>query len=95
MSLGVPVDLTSAHIQLSLVCALGDSSGCERRDVLSDAVSDEDLVDAAIVDAVARDLEGAVCGKFYEKVLAKATADISEAQRRARICMVSNYQDCD
>ena len=63
MSLGVPVDLTSAHIQLSLVCALGDGAGCEKQDVLPGAASDEDLVDAAMVDAHACATDDAACGK--------------------------------
>ena len=62
--------------------------------MLPDAASDEDLVDAAMVDAHACATDDAACGKFCEKVLAETTADISEAQRRARICMESNYKDC-
>lgn len=35
-------------------------------------------------------------GKWRNEVAAKMTpADISEAQRRARVCMASDYQDCD
>jgi TPR repeat protein len=35
-------------------------------------------------------------GKFRDKIAAKMTsADIAEAQRRARVCMESHYQDCD
>ena len=44
--------------------------------------------------AIRWDTDDAACGKFCEKVLAETTADISEAQRRARICMESNYKDC-
>ena len=37
-----------------------------------------------------------VAGKRRDELAAKMTpADISEAQRRARVCMASNYQDCD
>ena len=53
--------------------------------MLPDAASDEDLVDAAMVDAHACATDDAACGKFCEKVLAETTADISEAQRRARM----------
>ena len=35
-------------------------------------------------------------GEWRDKVAAKMTpADISEAQRRARVCMSSGYEDCD
>lgn len=35
-------------------------------------------------------------GKWRDEIAAKMTpADISEAQRRARVCMASDYQDCD
>jgi TPR repeat protein len=34
--------------------------------------------------------------KFRDYVAAKMTpADVSEAQRRARVCMESDYKDCD
>lgn len=35
-------------------------------------------------------------GKHRNEIASKMTlADISEAQRRARVCMATNYQDCD
>ena len=35
-------------------------------------------------------------GKRRDEIAAKMTPpDISEAQRRARVCLASNYQDCD
>ena len=37
-----------------------------------------------------------VAGKWRDVIAAKLTpADVSEAQRRARVCLASNYQDCD
>ena len=38
----------------------------------------------------------ALGGENRDKLAENMTpADISEAQRRARVCMNSNYQDCD
>jgi len=35
-------------------------------------------------------------GKWRDQIAAKMTpADVSEAQRRARVCLASIYQDCD
>ena len=37
-----------------------------------------------------------IAGEWRDEIAAKMTlADISEAQRRARVCLTSNYQDCD
>ena len=68
MSLALPANLITAHMHFNLACTLGDDYGCERQDELADAASDENLVDAAIVDAVACATDDAACGKVREKV---------------------------
>ncbi|MGR3342247.1 MAG: sel1 repeat family protein, partial [Paracoccaceae bacterium] len=37
-----------------------------------------------------------IAGRRRDKIAVKMTpAEISEAQRRAQVCVASNYQDCD
>jgi TPR repeat protein len=88
---GLPVDLVSAHMHYNVACALGSDNGCTRRDMVG---SDNGPLDARVAAALACAKDEA-CGEFTEKVPAMTPADISEAQRRARVCMESDYKDCD
>lgn len=90
---GLPVDLVSAHMHYNVACALGRDFGCNRRDELA---LNDDPVASAIADALACASDDAACGEVRDDVSTEMTpADISEAQKRARVCMESDYTDCD
>jgi hypothetical protein len=90
---GLAVDLVSAHMHYNVACALGRDFGCNRRDELA---LHDDPGAAAIADALACASDDAACGEVRDDVSAKMTpAYISEAQRRARVCMESDYKDYD
>lgn len=93
---GVPKSFISAHMHYNIACALGNDTGCVLRDELAEAETGKDPVEAAIAKAVACAADEEACASRLQEGGKKMTpADISEAQRRARVCMESDYKDCD
>jgi TPR repeat protein len=92
----LPKSFISAHMHFNIACALGNDTGCFMRDELAQADTENDTVEAAVASAVACAIDEAACVLRSQETGKKMTpADISEAQRRARVCMESDYKDCD
>jgi TPR repeat protein len=91
---GVPKQIVSAHMYYNIACALGEDYGCERRDKLAEG-NQLEADAAALTDALDCLADDHSCDREPRDAETMPPADIAEAQRRARVCMESNYVDCD
>ncbi len=96
--MGVPQDYAEAMKWFRLAAAQGDASAQYNLGVMYEdgqgGPQDKQTAQMWLNTASANGSEQA--GKWRDELAAEMTLlDISEAQRRARACMASSYQDCD